>query len=213
MEGNTLLCPDGLVEDGKFVLPLSRLDFQLWVRQVVEMRRRQQAFQGKEFEAQSKFGGSLLKGNARGKRPLSTRLPLHVVVRTTKSSLRKPAVYRDVNLIVAGAARKYGLTLYKYANVGNHLHMLLKVPNRRLWPHFIREITGRIASLVQGLRGPQKGERFWLNKPFTRVVAGWGKAFKAVINYIYLNQMEGEGNIKRSEVASYREYRALFMDG
>ena len=179
------------------------------------MRKRgqQTAFQGKEFKSQTKFGGSLLKGNARGKRPMDSKLPLHTVLRTTKSSLRRPAVYRDVNLIVTKAAAKYGVTIYKYANVGNHIHMLLKVTSRRLWAYFVREITGRIAQLVQGLRGPQKGERFWSDKPFTRVVAGWGKAFQAVLNYIYLNQMEGEGNIKRSEVASYREYRALFMDG
>ena len=177
------------------------------------MRRQQQAFKGKGFETESRFGGSLLKGNARGKRPLSTKLPIHAVLRTTKSSLRKPAVYRDVNLIVTRAAKKYGLTIYKYANVGNHIHILLRVPNRYLWPDFIREITGRIATLVQGLRGPEKGTKFWLHKPFTRVVHGWGKAFKAALNYVYLNQMEGEGNIKRSEVASFREYRALFMDG
>jgi len=40
-----------------------------------------------------------------------------------------------------------------------------------------------------------------------------GKAFKAICDYVYLNEMEGEGNIKRSEVKTFKEYKALFMDG
>ena len=168
---------------------------------------KQSTFKGKEFKKEMRFGGALLKGNARGPRPLSTKLPMHTVLRTNGASLRRPAIYRRVNDIVTAAEKKYGIRVYSYANVGSHIHMLGRVPNRRLWPKFIREVTGRIAQLCG-----KPGEKFWKHKPWTRVIAGWKKAYQTVKDYLYLNQMEGEGNIKRSEVPTFKAYKELFMD-
>src|SRR4051794_40926934 len=93
-----------------------------------------------------KFGGQLLKGNPKGKRPLSTKLPIHLVLRSDYAKgrlhFRHPLNFRDVNLVVYAIAKKYGIKIYEYANVGNHLHILMKLGNRRLWNRFIRELCG-----------------------------------------------------------------------
>lgn len=176
---------------------------------------RQFKFTGTEFKSTDCFGGSLLKGNARNRRPLDTKLPLHLVLRADVAknlSMRSPHSFNEVNQIVTDAVRKYGLTLYQYANVGNHLHLLLRVPNRYLWARFIRELTGRIAQRVQGLRGPAKGSGFWLFKPYTRVIKGWGRAFKSVKDYVLFNQWEGDGHISRRDYRSLKELRLQWAD-
>lgn len=94
------------------------------------------------------FGGSLLKSHPKVKRPLVTRFPIHVVLRANFSKLRLPKTYAKVNQLVYKTAKKYGIKIYKYANVGNHLHLLIKLSKLDLWRGFIRELSSKIASLV-----------------------------------------------------------------
>jgi REP element-mobilizing transposase RayT len=171
-------------------------------------RPKQLEFQGSAFEKPKDwFGGAYLKGNhAKCKRPLESKFAVHVVLRATESGLRKPAVYHHVNLAVTRACKKYGVKLYEYANVGNHLHLLIKLPHVRAWKAFIREITGRIAQIARGLKGRQKSAaKFWRHRPFTRIVRGWKRAYRLAKDYILLNQLEGEGLISRAENLRWRE--------
>jgi REP element-mobilizing transposase RayT len=173
-------------------------------------RPKQLEFQGSAFKKPKDwFGGAYLKGNhAKGKRPLESRFAIHVVLRASESGLRRPAVYRHVNLAVTRACKKYGVKLYEYANVGNHLHLLIKLPHVRAWKAFIREVTGRIAQIARGLKGRQKGTTaFWRHRPFTRVVRGWKRAYRLAKDYVVLNQLEAEGLISR---AATRAARASF---
>jgi hypothetical protein len=172
-------------------------------------RPKQLEFKGSAFEKPKDwFGGAYLKGHhAKSRRPLDSKFAIHVVLRATEPGLRKTAVYRHVNLTVARACKKYGVKLYEYANVGNHLHLLIKLTHIRAWRAFIREVTGRIAQIARGLKGRQKGDKpFWRHRPFTRIVRGWKRAYRLAKDYILLNQLEGEGLISRRE---HRRFGAL----
>jgi REP element-mobilizing transposase RayT len=172
------------------------------------MRKLQQEFKIKGFEkTENEFGGSLLKGNPKKKRPLDSKLPIHLTLRAEKSVLRLPKVYGKVEKIVREVAKKYGVKIYKDANVGNHLHLAIKIRHVHDWAGFIRELTGRIALACQGKKG------FWMYRPHTRIVRGWQKAFKIVLDYIYLNQIEAEGFISRKEIKTLRDYRLIFGTG
>ncbi len=151
------------------------------------------------------FGGSLLKGNARSKRPLDSKKPIHLVLRraANQPSMRSPKNYLLVDIVIKEAAKEYGVTVYSFANVGNHLHLALRISSRRLWSRFIREITGRIAQHI----GQTKG--FWMHKPFTRVVSGWGKAYTIVRKYIHLNNLEAEGKIDRRKIETFSDLRQV----
>ena len=112
-------------------------------------RSRQQEFQDKAFKKPDPcFGGSLLKGNPKGKRPLDSKLPIHLTLRATMSVLKLRTTYGKVNRIVYDSAKRHGVQIYKYANVGNHLHILIKIPRIGRWAAFIRELTGRIAQEI-----------------------------------------------------------------
>ena len=181
----------------------------------------------KLFKDQPKaYGGILLKtrkGRAQG-RPLSTQHSMHLVL---KSSLAKgtwsfrygknPIKIRN---IVLRFAKKYGVAINSLANVGNHLHMQIKLNNRLAYRAFIRAITGAIAMTITGRsRWSQNNhalkeknfKRFWDYRPFSRVIFGW-KALLSLRDYIEINQWQGEGFGKAEArmIVARRQTRALF---
>jgi hypothetical protein len=88
--------------------------------------------------------------------------------------------------------------ILSFANVGNHLHLQIKLSNRFAYKPFIRAITAAIAMAVTGWSRWTKvidGERFWTERPFTQIVT----AFKYHLNlrdYIAINKIEGFGLAK-----------------
>lgn len=149
------------------------------------------------------FGGSCLKNShAKTSRPLTSKFAIHVVLRAQESRLRNLKTFAKVNAIVRETARKHGVRLYEYANAGNHLHLLLRLRDVPSWKPFIRELSGRIAQAVRLQMGAARGkasaqQKFWQQRPFTRVVRGWKKAYKIAKDYVVLNQMEAEGLVPR----------------
>lgn len=145
------------------------------------------------------FGGSQLKGNAREARPISTNRPLHLVLRSSlasgeRSFLRKCRVTRIRDLIRRAAAA-HDVRVYRYANAGNHLHLVILPRSRVAFNRFIREITGKIARLTLGVeRGRPQSLKFWDARPFTRIVE-WGRDFRRVSDYLGQNILEALGFI------------------
>jgi REP element-mobilizing transposase RayT len=165
----------------------------------------------------SRYGGSLQttrKGRAYG-RPVSTKHSMHFVLRSTKargewSFLRHKKAIAE---ILKRFADKNGVKIESFANVGNHLHLHLKLANRHAYKPFIRAITSAIMMRVTGAsRWKQYSEcasqlvrhnentsrqarsvrsgRFWDRRPFSRIVV----SFKAALNlrdYILINKFEG----------------------
>lgn len=173
----------------------------------------QQSFIGEGLDKPgASFGGSNLTSNPKTKRPLDSRLPIHLVLKAKRSQLRLPKTFAKVQTLIENTSKKHGVRIYRQANVGNHLHFVIKIPSVRRWAAFIRELTGRIAQAIGGLFGkPENG--FWLGRPFTRVVAGWQKAYRIAIEYVELNQLEGDGLISRHEIKTLKDLRAIWGDG
>lgn len=172
---------------------------------------RQLSFNKKGFiKPKDCFGGSLLKSHPKCKRPLDSKLPIHIVLRATRSGMRRPKAFRTIAQIITQTARKNNIAIYKMANVGNHIHLLVRVKVLRKWSAFIRELSGRIAALMRGILGLKKGETFWIFRPFTRIVRGWQKAFQIVKEYVQLNILEAEGCISRKQIKSLEELKLIF---
>lgn len=152
-----------------------------------------------------------MKGNnPKVKRPLESKLPIHLVLRSKRGAMRLPKTFKLVNAAVGEISKRHGVKIYKYANLGNHLHILVKIPSVRRWSAYIRELTGRIAQLVKE-QVPSE-DTFWLHRPFTRIVRGWRKAYRTAKEYVELNQLEAEGHISRKETKTLKDLRAIFSD-
>ncbi len=165
------------------------------------------------------FGGKYLgDSHAKTKRSLESKLPIHLTLKSYKGLMRTPKAFKVVNETVKKIAKKHGVKIYKYANVGNHLHLVIKIHSLRSWKAFIRELTGTIARAIHrifdGVSGPKKAkEKFWSQKPYTRIVQGWRRPFEIAKDYVTLNLLEAEGMISRKETKTLADLRELFETG
>ncbi len=169
------------------------------------------------------FGGSLLKkSHAKGKRPFSKKLAVHLVLRSSRATgtyslLRHERRVSDVLLQEASAR---GLKLHGAANAGNHLHLLVQAPSRERLSAFLRAISGRIAMLSSRARkghplskdSSVSSTRFWDQRPFSRLVS-IGRDFVNVLRYICLNSTEVAGFSRSSSRAMFREIRERMLRG
>lgn len=158
------------------------------------------------------FGGSLRKGNPKGKRPLPVKGTLHLVLKSkrafgARSMLAKTHV-NQIDRIVHKQAAACGVKIYHFVNVGNHLHLVVKIHSRDLYRVFIRAVSGLIArQVLKRERGPQKFQvsgsssddkssadkspknAFWVARPFTRLVA-WGRDYRNISSYMQKNRVQ-----------------------
>lgn len=167
------------------------------------------------------FGGSLLKkSHAKGKRPFSKKLAVHLVLRSSQATGSRSLLRQErrVSGVLLHEASVRGIKLHGAANAGNHLHLLVQAPSREQLSAFLRAISGRIAMLSSGAR---KGRplsinsslsttRFWDQRPFSRLVST-GRDFANVLSYICLNSTEVAGFSRSGARAMFREIRERML--
>lgn len=146
-------------------------------------------------------GGQTRIGKRKIARPIDPKRPLHLVLRSSRArgawSLLHPYNEKRVRKVTDATARKYGIRIYRYANVGNHVHLLVLTRTRKLFRGFLRELTGTIAMTITGSKksNPMSGE-FWDFLPYTRIVS-WGRDFKNLRLYFIKNLFEATGLLTR----------------
>ncbi len=97
-------------------------------------------------------------------------------------------------------AARHGVNIYRYSNVGNHLHLLVKTPTRTAFQRFLRELAGVIATLVTGaIKGSPK--KFWDGLAYTRIVT-WGRDLRNLEQYFIKNIFEAAGLFTRKAKAT-----------
>ena len=141
------------------------------------------------------FGGSLLLGKRKTRRPLSTKKPLHLILKANQKGLFNPGNRLLENLIRSQSA-KFNIQVFDFALNWSHIHLLIRIRDRADYIKFIRSLTSILASKIRQSK-PDLTKIFTL-RPFTRVIE-WGKDFKRVLSYQILNQLESLGFIKREK--------------
>ena len=170
----------------------------------------------KDHKNRLEHGGSVREGKRKLFRPFDAAKAIHLVLRSSKAkgewSLLKKRNENKISQIVFNFAVKNQITIHKYANSGNHLHILLKARSQKGFRKFLRTVTGLIARHVMGAkRGNSKG-RFWDGLAYTKLVS-WGKHFKNTINYVWRNVLEGWGVIPpRAEAKGHAklDFQAIY---
>ncbi len=138
------------------------------------------------------FGGALTSRNAREQRPISSKRPMHLVLRSSlaKRELSLIRRARTIEAMVRRLAASKDVRIYRFANAGNHLHLIVLSRDRRAYRAFIRAITG----LIPRLLGWRRPGRFWDRLPFTLIIE-WGRQFRSALAYVLRNELEAEGRI------------------
>ena len=152
----------------------------------------------------SAHGGTLRAGRRKVARPLDRKKPLHLVLKSSlakgKYSLLNAKHRLRVEDIIRERAKRDGLKIHGFENMGNHIHAVVSFQNRDGFRKFLRVISGLIARLVTGAqRGKAFGKRFWDQLAFTRVVNGQSD-FKSLMNYLKKNDIEREDPVMRKAI-------------
>lgn len=177
------------------------------------MRARKQPFlPGFGKMGETEFGGTRLRGNARESRPLALKRPVHLVMKSSLAhgdkSFLNTARKSAIEQLLYRLGKQKGVKVYRYANSGNHLHLLILPSSERAYRAYIRAVAGVIARITMGAeRGRALGKKFWDAKPFTRIVE-WGRDFSGVCDYILQNTLEALGFIPY-QPRKYKKVRNL----
>lgn len=158
-------------------------------------------------ESPRSFGGSAQKSHPKIARTLSSKESLHLVLKSAHavgafSMLRQKNVHK-IEEIIRSQAKICRIKIYQFVNVGNHLHLVIKLRDVELFAQFIRAITGIIARHVlkrqRGSEGilrnkeSEKQKKFWVARPFTRLIA-WGRDYKHIKNYMDKNRRQARSH-------------------
>lgn len=149
-------------------------------------------------------GGATRLGKRKIARPLATKKPLHLVMRSSKARGELSFLHRrnkaDLYLLLLATAKRFGIKIYRYENVGNHLHLLIQGKQRAQIQAFLRVFPQRVMfHVTKARKGNPKG-KFFDNIAYTRVVE-WGKEFKILQSYLIKNALEAF-HIPRTELQS-----------
>ncbi|MEZ0393371.1 MAG: transposase [Pseudobdellovibrionaceae bacterium] len=139
------------------------------------------------------FGGELLKGKRKAKRPLSTKQPLHLILKSCEKLVFVPTNL-SLEKLIHSQAQKFNLKIYELAINWSHIHLIIKIKERENYNQFIRSLCSILTAKIRAQRPHLK--TLFVLRPFTRIIS-WGRDFKSVVNYLILNQMEAQGLIFR----------------
>jgi hypothetical protein len=143
--------------------------------------------------ARTQHGGDVRRGQRKLERPVSTRRPMHVVLKSQRAagtwSLRRHD--RMVREVLRRMARRFEIRIYDYANVGSHLHLVLRARRREAFQGFLRSFAGVVARRVMGAARGRPSGRFFDGLAWSRVVS-WGRDYWGLRHYVFRNQIEGD---------------------
>ena len=118
---------------------------------------------------------------------------MHLVLRSERArgawSLRRHQA--KIREALRACVVRCGVRVYDFANVGSHLHLLVRARRRGAFQRFLRTFAGIVARVVTGARRgqPLRGGPFWSALAWSRVVA-WGRDYWGVRHYVFRNRIE-----------------------
>ncbi len=173
------------------------------------------------LKAKPIHGGEYAIGKRKTRRPVVTKRPMHLVMRSSlatgsRSFLQRMHV-RFIQNLVQTLSQANEIRIYEFSINGNHLHFLLQAKSIAGFQRFVRVLTGQIAMKVGGgKKGHPSEESFWDLPPFTRIVE-WGRAFQIARQYVVQNTLEVLGLIpyqpRKASKPSRRRSYALGASG
>ncbi len=153
---------------------------------------RQISFHGLTLN-QLHFGGDDLKGRRKSIRPLSTKKPLHLIIKP-KALDRKHSFVRykvEIQRLIFKTSKKWGVKIHDKSINFTYLHLVLSFSSRKQYVAFVRIFNAAIVRLLE-IKTKKSMRGLFRYRPFTRVVA-WGRDLKNLLRYLQINRFEAEG--------------------
>jgi hypothetical protein len=163
----------------------------------------------------TQHGGLKTIGHRKLERPLSSKKWIHLVLKSDKAkgklSFLTPQNQMLIRRILKAKSRKFGIKIADGANVGNHLHLKIRIRDRKSFQKFLKSVTCLIARKITGAKRGKKFGRFWQGLAFTRVLTSALEELN-LKGYIQANRIEAQTGesarerfLKRFNAWVYRE--------
>ena len=160
-------------------------------------------------------GGAFYVGRRHSRRPLNTKAPLHITLRSdlavgTRSLLKHQA---HIESVIQKSAKKFDIRIYNKAICATHIHLLIRGKYRTDIQNFFRVVAGHIAQEILRLnplkphessnrgnashdkvRKPRYQRKFWAQLIYSKILS-WGRQFHATNAYVAQNILEALGLI------------------
>ena len=165
------------------------------------------------LRAVNAFGGTLFrKARYRRSRPLSTKKPIHLVLRSSQAkgakSFQAGKNWKNIEKLCFEFAARYRVQIERYVNGGTHLHLIIRLKNRLSYASFIRSLTGAIALKITGANRNQANEtKFWDFRPFTTILEGHNKLYNLAKDYVTLRLLRDFHIVPKLPPASLKNWR------
>src|SRR5262249_11380628 len=101
-------------------------------------------------------------------------------------SMLRPRAEKRIKHLVHVTAASHGVRVHRFANVGNHLHLVIRAKKRSSYQNFLRALSGLIARAVTGAKKGKRVGQFWTSLAYSRVVT-WGRELRTVNFYVIMN--------------------------
>ena len=151
----------------------------------------------------TQHGGTETKGHRKLERPLSTTRPIHLVLKSHKAKGSLSFLHSNnksmVEAILRQKAKKFGVRIADFANVGNHLHLKIRIKSRTSFKSFLKAVTNLIARKITGARKGKPFGKFWQGQAFTRVLVSKFEELN-LFGYIKANQIEANKSKSAREI-------------
>jgi hypothetical protein len=122
----------------------------------------------------TQHGGTFGKNHRKELRPLSTKKWIHVVLKSDKAygplSFLHPNHELWIEKLLHEKAKKFGVKIGDYANMGNHLHLKVKISSRENFGKFLKSVSSLISRKVTGAKRGKPFGRFWQGLAYTRIL-------------------------------------------
>lgn len=146
-------------------------------------------------------GGVESGGRRKLERPLARNKPVHLTLKSSKAtgtwSFLHPKNRIRIEQLLKAKAKKFGIKIQDFANVGNHLHIKLKFQSRENFQNFLRACTCQISRMITGARRGNKIGKFWDALAYTRILKSNFEE-RVLKGYFHANRIEaGKGHSAR----------------
>ncbi|MGZ3722134.1 MAG: hypothetical protein ACXVA9_04335 [Bdellovibrionales bacterium] len=125
----------------------------------------------------TQHGGATSNGKRKLERPLGKRNWIHLVLKSDKAVGKLSFLNAKnkilVEKIIKDKGRKFGVSIADQANVGNHIHLKIRITSRTGFQKFLKSVTTLVARKVTGARKGKPFGRFWQGLAFTRVLKSY----------------------------------------
>ncbi len=149
------------------------------------------------FEGSSAHGGRESVGKRKKTRPYSPKSSIHLVLKSKRArgkwSLRHRKNHSKVTAMIYVYAARFKVHVYRAANTGDQLQLLVKSSDRKALADYLRVLAGRIAVTVSGAqKGIKRIGKFWDHLCWSRLVK-WGREFYHVQRHVFAHELEYAG--------------------